>query len=208
MASLRQILAHHGALLLLDAASGEVQVGWFQGDAPPRWARSGEEAGTGLFRCLESLALNPTDAGAWAFCEGPGSILGVRTTAMAIRAWQVLATRPVYRYGSLDLVARSIGRPAATVIADARRETWHAQQLGQPLRRRPLSELTGELVMPEPFRHWSARPAGATTTPYRPEEALARGMDEDLFKVTDEPDAFLHEEPAYKTWAPAVHRAP
>ena len=37
----------------------------------------------------------------------------------------------------------------------------------------------------------------------RPEVAGA-----DLFTATNTPDAFLHEEPAYATWTPQVHRAP
>lgn len=208
MASLRQLLAQHGSLLLLDAASSRIQTGWLDADGAAHWRQSELEAGTGLFKCLQDLRLNPLDAGAWAFCEGPGSILGVRTTAMAIRTWRVLVERPAYRFGSLDLVARSLGRPGATVIADARRETWHCQQLGGPLRRLPTAELAGELYMPEGFRHWSALPAAVQPTTYLLAELLPRLGDADLFTRTDEPDAFLHEEPAYRTWAPEIHRAP
>ena len=34
------------------------------------------------------------------------------------------------------------------------------------------------------------------------------GVDLDLFRPTDAPDAFLHEEPSYATWTPQIHRAP
>ena len=33
-------------------------------------------------------------------------------------------------------------------------------------------------------------------------------IDADLFRATDAPDAFLHEEPSYATWTPQIHRAP
>jgi hypothetical protein len=29
-----------------------------------------------------------------------------------------------------------------------------------------------------------------------------------LFRQTEEPDAFLHEEPSYAMWTPQVHQAP
>ncbi|MFI5357872.1 MAG: peptidase M22 [Opitutales bacterium] len=208
MASLRQLLQRHSTLLLLDAASNRVQVGLFTRGTAARWAASETGAGVGLFAGLKELKVNPIDVDAWIFCEGPGSILGIRTTAMAIRAWQVLRPQPAYRYRSLDLVAQSLGRPDARIIADARRECWHCQMAGQTLHRVPTAELAGDLVMPEGFRHWSALPPGVQPTPYRLADLLPPDSDLDLFTATDDPDAFLHEEPSYRTWTPQIHRAP
>ena len=72
----------------------------------------------------------------------------------------------------------------------------------------PTAELAGELVMPEGFRHWTPLPAGVTSTPYVLADLLPRVADADLFRPTAAPDAFLHEEPAYATWTPQIHRAP
>jgi tRNA threonylcarbamoyladenosine biosynthesis protein TsaB len=33
-------------------------------------------------------------------------------------------------------------------------------------------------------------------------------LDAEMLISTDAPDAFLHEEPSYVTWAPHIHRAP
>lgn len=208
MPSLRHLLAAHGPLLLIDAASARIQVGWLRPDQPAQWAGSDEESGVGVFRCLEELAVQPAEAGAFVYCDGPGSVLGIRTVAMALRTWCVLAPRPVFAYHSLAIVAQALNRPGATIIADARRETWHGISLNSGLRRVPTAELTGELVMPEGFRHWSALPAGVTTTPYSLAQLLPVVADRDLFRATDAPDAFLHEEPSYATWTPQVHRAP
>lgn len=225
MASLREIASAHAPLLVLDAASALVQVGWVEsagqvflpdvgsakvGDAPcrARWESSTDEAGIALFRCIEKLGVNPTAARAFVFCDGPGSILGVRTAAMAIRTWQVLSPRPIFAYSSLALVAHALGRAEVGVIADARRESWHHFQLGHTLQRRATTELSGGLVMPEHFRHWSALPANVTRTPYELADLLPRVVDADLLRATDSPDAFLHEEPNYVTWTPQVHRAP
>jgi Inactive homolog of metal-dependent proteases, putative molecular chaperone len=214
MASLRELLAAHQSLLLIDAASTLVQVGRLEaqpGATPPfrsRWHASSEEAGVAIFRGLEALAVKPTDAAALVFCDGPGSVLGIRTSAMAMRTWRVLRPIPVFAYHSLALVAATLATSGLTVIADARRESWHTLSLGTQLSRIPTAELSGELVMPENFRHWSKLPPGVRLTPYRVEELLSRAIDSDLFRASDAPDAFLHEEPSYATWTPQVHRAP
>jgi len=210
MPSLRQLLAAHAPLLLLDAASTRVQAGWFASESPEaaKWETADEEAGTGVFRCVEMLGVEIGAARAFVFCDGPGSMLGIRTTAMALRTWGVLAPRPVFAYHSLAVVAESLGRDDLTIIADARRELWHAQARGSALRRVPTSGLTGELAMPEHFRTWSPLPAQVRPVPYSLAALLPRVAGADLFRATEMPDAFLHEEPNYATWTPQIHRAP
>jgi tRNA threonylcarbamoyladenosine biosynthesis protein TsaB len=72
----------------------------------------------------------------------------------------------------------------------------------------PATELAGELVMPEGFRHWTPLPANVSRVPYTLADLLPRILDHDLFRVTREPDAFLHTEPGYAMWTPQIHRAP
>jgi len=209
MPSLHQLLAQHSPLLLLDAASSRIQVGWIgAAGSDARWSVSEEEAGVGLFQSLQSLGVSPHAAGAWVFCDGPGSVLGTRTVAMALRTWGVLSARPTYAYHSLALVAAYLGRNDLAVISDARREAWNHFQLGGTLRRVPVASLRGELVMPEHFRTWSQEPAGLTRVADSVAEMLPRVSEYDLFRPIEAPDAFLHEEPSYVTWTPQVHRAP
>jgi len=167
-----------------------------------------EEAGTGIFRCVEKLGVDVGHARAFAFCDGPGSVLGIRTVAMALRTWVVLAPRPVFAYHSLAAVAESLGRDDLTIVADARRELWHAFVRGGQLRRVPLRALSGPLAMPENFRHWSALPPGVRLVPYSLATLWPRIAEADIFRATDAPDAFLHEEPSYATWTPQIHRPP
>ena len=214
MPSLSQLLAAHAPLLLLDASAARVQVGWLGernvsgGQTASRWENSDDEAGVGVFRGVEQLGRNPHDAGAFVFCDGPGSVLGIRTTAMALRTWCAVSPRPIFAYHSLALVAQALGRCDVAVIADARRDAWHHFTLGGTLRRVPTAELSGEFVMPENFRHWSPLPAGVTRVPYSLADLFPRVVDADLFRATDAPEAFLHEEPSYVTWTPQIHRAP
>ncbi len=207
MPSLREIF-RHGSVIVIDAASSTIQVGLLTPNGADRWASSHEESGIGVFQCLASLGYDPQTAGAFVFCDGPGSVLGIRTVAMAIRTWCMLKPRPVYAYTSLALVAHATGRAEVGVIADARRDAWHHYQLGRGLRRVAAEELSGEMVMPEGFRHWSPLPPGVTTVPYSLAEFLPQIGNANLLRAVNEPDAFLHEEPSYATWTPQVHRAP
>ncbi len=208
MTSLHELVRDYAPLLIIDAASMRIQVGIVAAEDNPRWAAETGEAGVAVFRCIEQLGVDLDSVRAFAFCEGPGSTLGIRTAAMAIRAWNTLAPRPVFSFGSLDLVARALGNPAAKIIADARRDTWHCQVLGEPIRRVSLTELTGDLVTPDSFRSWSPVPAGAASTPYEVDSMFQRTGEAHLFRPADDPDAYLHEEPAYATWQPHVHRRP
>lgn len=209
MPSLRQVLTAHAPLLVIDAASSRVQVGWLEaGDGAGRWASSEEESGIAVFGGIERLRVDVAAAGGFVFCDGPGSILGIRTVAMALRTWTTLKPRPIFAYGSLALVGHSLPGREVTVIADARRDAWHTFRHGDGLRRVPNAELAGPLVMPEGFRNWTALPERVRPTPYSVSALLVATTEYDLLRPTREPDAFLHEEPSYVTWTPQIHRAP
>ncbi len=210
MPSLSQILAENAPLLVVDAGSERIHAGLLGPGGEARWASRVEEAGTGIFACLDELGVEIDRVRAFAFCEGPGSILGIRTAAAAIRMWCALEPRPVFAYQSLALVAHGLGRTALTVVSDARRGLWHRYAIGTPLSRVPAAELAGELATPAGFRHWEEPPKGTQVVPYDLPGLLADPAvaSADLFRATPEPDAFLHQEPAYAKWTPQIHRAP
>lgn len=222
MARLSQLLAAHGSILVLDAASQRVQVGLLQAGKPALWQASPEEAGRSVFAQTEAVlgqaGLEIGQIGAFCFCEGPGSMLGTRTVAMVLRTWLTLKSRPAYSYQSLALAARfawsqqAAGRDLA-VIADARRDTWHCQPISAggslpPMQRLPAVDLpAGEVLMPEHFRAWAVLPRAAATCTYDLAAILPAVMDGDHFTATDEPDAFQHAAPEYKKWTAQAHSA-
>jgi tRNA threonylcarbamoyladenosine biosynthesis protein TsaB len=211
MPSLNQIVAAHEPLLVIDAASARIQLGRLAADGNGRWEASEEEAGVGVFRCVEALGVDLDAVGGFLFCAGPGSILGIRTVAMALRAWGVVVARPIFAYGSLELVAQALGQPEVGIIADARRDLWHVAQLGRPQQRVPATALPDRVLMPEGFRHWSPlAPERFGRTPYDVAAMLAMPQvrQADLFQPTEAPDAFVHENPTYVTWVPKMHGAP
>lgn len=221
MASLAQLIATHGRILVLDAASAIVQVGLLRSDAAPIWQSSTEESGQSLFTraqaCLSAAGLALREVQAFVYCEGPGSMLGVRTAAMAIRTWQSEIPRPAYRYQSLTLAAHYAwslknGLPFAA-IADARREMWHCQSVEadgrlSALQRLPPAGLPAVILLtPENFRTWSALPASVSTCSYDLQKLFFAAPHQDYFLPTDAPDVFQHEAPDYKKWSAQTHSA-
>jgi len=209
MPSLRQLIAQSSPLLVVDAASERIQVGLI-GPDEDRWCTATTDAGRGLFRALDELGVDPSPIEAFVFCDGPGSILGIRATAMVLRTWNVLRRRPVYCYHSLTVAATAQADPSLTLIADARRDHWHCLRPGQGLTRVATSELTGRLATPDGFGTWSKLPDGVERLPYDLAAFFATEnvRDADLLREAREPDAFLHESPQYVTWTPGIHRAP
>ncbi|MFA5263254.1 MAG: peptidase M22 [Opitutaceae bacterium] len=211
MPSLRDILTAHRTLLLIDACSERVQAAIIQRDGEIHWESAQEEAGTGVFSCIDKLGDRVSTVDGYVFCEGPGSILGIRTSAAAIRVWRLLNPKPVWAFRSLDLLANSVADKRISVISDARRDSWHVARSGEKMKRVPTGELSKEeiLATPENFRRWSKLPDSVSPIllNYDLATLLPLVWNADLFHPSQAPDAFLHEEPSYATWSPQIHRA-
>jgi tRNA threonylcarbamoyladenosine biosynthesis protein TsaB len=222
MESPAQIVARHRCVLVLDAASTVVQAGLLRAGLPPSWHQADGDAGQLVFtltaRCLGEAGLETDAVGAFIYCDGPGSMLGTRTVAMALRTWQTLRVRPAYAYHSLALAAVSeqTRTPGSTfaLIADARRDSWHtivvtAAGESGPLQRLATTELpAGELRTPGNFRAWSTLARPVTTCGYDLAALFAAAENTALCRAVDTPDVCQLEAPAYRQWTPAVHQAP
>jgi tRNA threonylcarbamoyladenosine biosynthesis protein TsaB len=226
MPSLNLLVAEHGNVLLIDSASACVQVGLFRRAGAAIWHQSKKEAGIAIFECagaaLAEAGIGVGDLGGFALCEGPGSILGIRTAAMALRTWQTGGPpmQPAFAYRSLELVAQDLrssgSRLPFAVVADARRDAWHWVKVAnagerlalQRVPRSVLEEFTGELCMPEGYRVWAPPSRAVTEVSYSLAAIWRRQGDADLLRPAPEPDAFLHEDSVYAPWTPRIHRAP
>ena len=225
MPSLTTLVAARGPVLLVDSSSAGVAVAVFRAGAAPVWRQSAGEAGVALFAnaaaALAEAGVAVRGVGAYVFCEGPGSILGIRTAAMALRTWQAAAPQPApaFAYRSLELLAADLraagSAPPFAVIADARRETWHWIEVTAagpgPLQRvtaAAVAAYAGGLFLPDGFRTWSPTPRAARSVPYAPDGLWARQAGAELLRPAAEPDAFLHAPAVYAAWTPRIHRAP
>ncbi len=221
--SLRQLLDLHPSLLIADTCSPRTEAAlWLRGPgtAPVAVAAVDAEASTALPGAVARVLADPAaggrriqDLNAIAFCDGPGSVLGVRLAAAALRAWRAVAPGlALHSFHSLPLLA--LAHPGLAIIADARRDSWHAVRSSAPhdLLRVPSAELAslGPLGTPENFRRWSALPPGIEprALPWGAAALISASPDAPLFHEAPEPEAFLHEAPAYAAWTPRVHQAP
>ena len=231
MPSLRQLLAAHPILLVVDTCATRSDAAlWLREAAapatpphpalPPSFhaAVEGEAAHAlpqAVAQVLAAAGLRIAQLDGVAFCAGPGSVLGIRLAAASVRVWRVVQPGlPVYGYLSLPLLATHPDAFKTTVIADARRDTWHAVRPDSVTRVEripgPALAAAGPLVTPASFRRWSALPAEnpPRELPYHPADLLAAAPDAELFTAATDPDAFMHEQPSYVTWTPQVHQAP
>ncbi|MCC5834002.1 MAG: hypothetical protein JJU20_04640 [Opitutales bacterium] len=104
-------LPYQQPVLVLDACGANVQTGICQNGKWLARANSKGDALENLYDlcgvCLRETGLELKQLGAYLFAEGPGSMLGIRLTAMAINTWRCLPglDHPVFGYRSIDLAA-------------------------------------------------------------------------------------------------------
>jgi tRNA threonylcarbamoyladenosine biosynthesis protein TsaB len=197
-----------------------LQIGLLSSEFPTLWEQIDDDAGRGLFSGTETMLTKTVtkieDVGAFIFCEGPGSMLGTRTVAMALRTWLTLKSRPVFAYQSLALAALAEWKRsprAFAVVADARRESWHRQPIDTDgslglLERYPTADLpAGNLFTPAGFRVWSKPPAHLAECPYAIDAFFACVNDADLFRRVETPNVLQQDAPNYKKWSAQPHSA-
>lgn len=214
-------------LLIIDTASSATVIGLGKSDDDWHWLRSEQESGIALFQLVARLIReHATPLAALqglAYCEGPGSMLGIRTTSMAIRTWVAagsLNRAGLATYSSLALAAAGIRQshpdePIAVAI-DARRQSWYGlidtarDPQSAEIRRIPnaTSDVLGDRVfLPESFPIWNRRPEGWQDCPYQPGLLESADLRKRLLRTVDQPDAFQLDPPSFQKWTPSIHRA-
>jgi tRNA threonylcarbamoyladenosine biosynthesis protein TsaB len=124
-------------LVLDGSARAGVRVGVLSGG---RWVGQGISADgalEGLFGCVEAALaearLSLGDIRSFALCVGPGSVLGIRIAALAVRSWSALEPRPIFVWESLAALARSAlvagEQGPFLVAAESRLKRWHALEV-------------------------------------------------------------------------------
>lgn len=221
--------------LLIDASSPLSVFAGTLGAGGRAWNRFAEEKSAaleGVFSAVESAGGNASAAG-FLFCEGPGSILGIRIAAAAIRAWLALdrangaATRPVFAFRSLALAATLISRAFPreknfAVVAESRMNCWNVFGVREGVPAEDFREMkTAELTDALPPRVFLLPARRALPTALADAEpcSVAELLKNDpaVFAETPallrdcgaEPDAVnASAVDSYAKWTPQRHRAP
>lgn len=227
--------------LLIDASSPlSVVAGTLGGDGnAPAWKSFAEEKSAaleGVFSAVGAVG-GSGNARGFLFCEGPGSILGIRIAAAAIRACLALdraanggdaaPARPVFAFRSLPLAAALISRAFPqeknfAVAAESRMNCWNIFEVRNGVPADDFRELkTAELADALPPRVFllpakrALPPALAHAAPCSVAELLKN--DPAVFAETPAllrdcagaPDAVnTSSADSYAKWTPQRHRNP
>ncbi|HVU39275.1 MAG TPA: hypothetical protein VHC95_13150 [Opitutales bacterium] len=215
--------------LLLDASGVTARTGVWQNSRWLGWQEGEAPALESLFagtRAALAAAQTPwQELGGYLYVDGPGSVLGLRLAAMAIRAWQTDdaarsqgEARPVYSAGSLPLAAAlalAAGeKPPFTLFTDAKQGFWQILEIttADPEKycaTAPREILEADLPAGTLFhlparKAWHRAPERARTLP-----ASLRDHPEilalpHLFRKVKTPTPYAVRAPEYKKWAGAL----
>lgn len=209
--------------LFLDASSVMVQAGlWRDG----RWLayRNGkgqalESIFTLIDSCLEEARIKLEAVGGFIHGEGPGSVLGIRLAAMAIRGWLALPAwqrATVHSCRSLPLAAvliREKYQPDSPfhVVAEARQTRWNLLRSDSDTIEE-AEPATLEALLP-PLYHlrqrkaWNTPPAHAVPVDNSLMEHPELLNTPGLLSAVEQPGLYLVSEQTFRTWTPERHRA-
>ena len=160
--------------LVLDGANRHgTAVGIYQNG---RWlaqvavSEGAMEATAGLVeRILLQANCKLADIASFAVCEGPGSILGIRVTAMMARTWATQFSRPLYVWSALDLTAQIAQESQVAlpflVISESRLKKWNVLKVVDDKSVPVLAEGTAEEILSLGLPLISASPASVDVFP-------------------------------------------
>ncbi|MDR2981235.1 MAG: hypothetical protein LBV12_03200 [Puniceicoccales bacterium] len=212
--------------LFLDAAGREPIAGvWQNGQWLAYQNSAGLAATEGLFSAtdavLKSASLGVEDCAGFIFVEGPGSILGIRIAAMAIRGWKALpglADKPVYATGTLSLAAHLLlredpSRQNFSLLADSRQGRWNVAIVDNGTVPSGFEEIRGEHLaeLPTPRYRITQRALGAPPVECLDLPSALLKNDpgvlsvQSLLHIVESPDA-LNMPGEFSKWEPQRHR--
>jgi len=213
-------------ILLLDASATKVCVGVLEGHRWLAFAESESQALESLFdlvvQVLNKAELNLGAIRGFLFCEGPGSVLGIRLVAMAIRTWRAFpehAHKPVLAYRSLlaaeaMLAAEKKLQAPYTIITESRMKKWNILQNGDGVSENEIREVTDRDLsdMSETHYYFNQRAGGkppSNVIKFNYDLKVHPAIFSNLLslRMVAEPDAWLPENTIYQKWSAQRHGA-
>ena len=212
--------------LVIDGSGSSVFAGLL--NSQDQWLATIDRPGTPLevlFPAIEqSLAeakLSLADIDRYIYCEGPGSVLGLRLCAMAIETWTRLypASAKLYKYNSLQLIAHALchAQPElqdALIVADWKKGAWNALyirdgQVGssEVIDDAGLAAWTGPLFHLPQRKGWQSPPARAQTLSYQPAQLSSVRTAPGLLQASESVELYSSGINTFQKWTPTRHRA-
>jgi len=185
-----------------------------------------EPALESLFKSVEQVLaeakLELDQIQSYIYCEGPGSVLGLRLCSMAIETWrQLQSNKPkVFAYNSLKLTAATLLHQQeisgeVLLVSDWKKDIWNGIKIHQGKHDERVSPVSSEELMqwPGPIYHlparkgWQKPPEGAIEVNYEPEQLPHLQGHPGLIQETDGVDLYQSGINTFQKWTPERHRA-
>jgi len=155
-----------------------------------QWISQSSQAGSPLEQLFPTVEATLEDAGlklseieSYVYCEGPGSVLGLRLCAMAIETWSRLypSSAHTFSYNTLQLCAKLLSvdthLPSKTLlVSDWKKGVWNAIQINKGTISSTtvaddaaIADWDGDVYHLPQRKGWQKPPANAQTIAYAPE---------------------------------------
>jgi tRNA threonylcarbamoyladenosine biosynthesis protein TsaB len=213
--------------LVIDGSGSSVFAGVLRNDG--QWLAHSEQTGAALemlFPTVESVLkdaeLSLGDLRSYIYCEGPGSVLGLRLCAMAIETWSRLypESARTFAYNTLQLCATLLKKDTSLpdlslIISDWKKGAWNAVYIAEgdigqtcvaddPT----IAEWQGALYHLPQRKGWQLPPANVETLNYSPERLPEVMQQPGLLRPTSGVELYASGINTFAKWAPDRHRAP
>lgn len=211
--------------LAIDGSGGSVFAGVL--DDRGRWLATERRAGAPLENLFPVIDATLREAGVrlgglggYLYCEGPGSVLGLRLCAMAIETWTRLYPDSAHlrKYNSLRLCALTLLLDTpdlrdALIVADWKKGAWNALKIegGTPgptevIDDGALAAWGGALYHLPQRKGWQSPPAGAQTLVYDPARIADLRGHPALLQTTAGVQLYNTGINTFQKWTPTRHR--
>jgi tRNA threonylcarbamoyladenosine biosynthesis protein TsaB len=207
--------------LVVDASSPDLHSGvikkeqWlslktFQGDTLESLTKLVDE-------CLKESSLNMESIKGFIFCEGPGSLLGLRLSAMAINTWKVLADQttatPLLCYKSLPALGIQLQKGKSGfdhVVSPFRKGFYNHYDIKQEtlslIEAETAQSLNGKIAFLPQRRLKEKLNESWQQVTYSLKDLPAIIAKKGLLHQADYADAWVPEETEYVRWSQERHR--
>lgn len=212
--------------LVIDGSGSTVFAGVLS--AQGNWLAKSSQTGTPLeqlFTTVEAVLaeakLTLAEIKSYLYCEGPGSVLGLRLCAMAIETWSRLYPQSanLFAYNTLQLCAKLLSLdhslPTKTLlVSDWKKGAWNAVEITDEA----ISDTTvaddaaianweGAVYHLPQRKGWQKPPANAESVLYAPER-LPELINETIWlRHTTEVELYSSGVNTFAKWTPDRHRA-
>lgn len=212
--------------LVIDGSGSTVFAGLL--DANDQWLAKVERPGAPLEELFPAIdaALKEADAQlsdaiSYLYCEGPGSVLGLRLCAMAIETWTRLypQSAQLYKYNSLQLTALSLLHATpelqdALIVSDWKKGAWNALYIKggevgdtEVIDDEGMAAWNGALYHLPQRKGWQSPPSNAQTLNYDPSLIDQVRHHPALLQATESVELYSSGINTFQKWTPTRHRA-